>query len=127
MAEDDSGEVAGFAGLREVDGTADVQTIAVVPSHQRQGLGTTLLDALSEEARRRRAREMLLEVRADNEPAIAFYQRHGFERIARRRGYYAAGRVDGLVLRRRNAVYREMSEAEAVDSDGDDIPDVYQT
>lgn len=101
VAETEAGEVAGYAGLREVDGTVDVQTIAVVPAHQRRGLGTTLLDALIDVARRRRAREILLEVRADNEPAIAFYQRHGFQRIARRRGYYAGGRIDGLVLRRR--------------------------
>jgi ribosomal-protein-alanine N-acetyltransferase len=59
-----------------------------------------LLDALIDEARRRRATEMLLEVRADNQPALALYQRHGFERIARRRGYFGAGRIDGLVLRR---------------------------
>ncbi len=101
VAEDASGELAGYAGLREVDGTADIQTIAVVPAHQRRGLGTALLNALIDVARRRRAREVLLEVRADNEPAIAFYQRHGFERIARRRGYYASGHVDGLILRRR--------------------------
>jgi ribosomal-protein-alanine N-acetyltransferase len=101
VAEDESGELAGYAGLREVDGTADIQTIAVVPDHQRHGLGTSLLDALIDEARRRRAREVLLDVRADNEPAIALYERHGFERIARRRRYFGAGRIDGLVLRRR--------------------------
>jgi ribosomal-protein-alanine N-acetyltransferase len=100
VAEDESGELAGYAGLRVVDGTADVQTIAVAPAHQRRGLGTMLLDALIDEARRRRATEMLLEVRADNQPALALYQRHGFERIARRRGYFGAGRIDGLVLRR---------------------------
>ena len=100
VAEDESGELAGYAGLRVVDGTADIQTVAVVPAHQRRGLGTTLLGALIDEARRRRATEMLLEVRADNEPALALYRRHGFERIARRRGYFGAGRVDGLVLRR---------------------------
>jgi ribosomal-protein-alanine N-acetyltransferase len=100
VAEDESGELAGYAGLRVVDGTADIQTIAVAPAHQRRGLGTTLLGALIDEARTRRATEMLLDVRADNQPALALYERHGFERIARRRGYFGAGRIDGLVLRR---------------------------
>lgn len=100
VAEDESGELAGYAGLRVVDGTADIQTIAVAPAHQRHGLGTTLLDALVNEARRRRASELLLDVRADNEPALALYRRHGFDRIARRRGYFGAGLIDGLVLRR---------------------------
>ena len=100
VAEDDSGDLAGYAGLRVVDGTADIQTIAVLPAQQRRGLGTTLLHALVDEARRRRATEVLLDVRADNDAALTFYRRHGFERIARRRGYFAAGRIDGLVLRR---------------------------
>ncbi len=100
VAEDESGEPAGYGGLRVVDGTADIQTIAVAPAHQRHGLGTTLLGALVDEARRRRATEVLLDVRADNEPALALYRRHGFDRIARRRGYFGAGRIDGLVLRR---------------------------
>lgn len=100
VAEDESGELAGYAGLRVVDGTADIQTVAVAPAHQRRGLGTVLLGALIDEARRRRATEMLLEVRVDNEPALALYRRHGFERIARRRGYFGAGHIDGLVLRR---------------------------
>jgi ribosomal-protein-alanine N-acetyltransferase len=43
---------------------------------------------------------VLLEVRADNEPAQRLYERLGFERIAVRRGYYQPG-VDGWVLRRR--------------------------
>ncbi|TDE02435.1 ribosomal-protein-alanine N-acetyltransferase [Jiangella asiatica] len=96
-------ELVGYAGLSAPampGDTADVLTIAVAASAQRSGIGTVLLDALSGEARRRGAAELLLEVRADNEPAQAFYQRHGFERIAVRRNYYA-GRRDGFVLRKR--------------------------
>lgn len=100
VAETD-GELCGYAGLLVGDGTADVQTLAVAPRHQRRGLGSMLLDALIAEARTRGARELLLEVRDDNEAALALYGRYGFERLARRRGYYGGGRHDGLVLRRR--------------------------
>jgi ribosomal-protein-alanine N-acetyltransferase len=44
---------------------------------------------------------VLLEVRADNVPALALYATRDFERISVRRGYYDAGRVDALVLRKR--------------------------
>ena len=98
---EDAAEVVGYAGLLVSADTADVQTLAVAPGRQRHGIGSALLAALVDEAQRRGLREMLLEVRADNVPALQLYARHGFEQIARRRGYYRAGRTDGLVLRRR--------------------------
>jgi [ribosomal protein S18]-alanine N-acetyltransferase len=98
---EDAAEVVGYAGLLVNADTADVQTLAVAPGRQRQGLGSAVLAALIEEAQRRGVREVLLEVRADNAPALRLYARHGFEEITRRRGYYRAGRTDGLVLRRR--------------------------
>ncbi|PZF83469.1 ribosomal-protein-alanine N-acetyltransferase [Jiangella anatolica] len=99
---EDAGEIVGYAGLLlpPLPGDpADVMTIAVAADRQRGGVGTVLMTALETEARRHRAGEMLLEVRADNDPALAFYARHGFERIAVRRKYYGGGR-DGLVLRK---------------------------
>ena len=97
---EETGVLVGYAGLSNSGDTSDVQTLAVVHGSQRQGVGTALLDALVSEARRRGAHEMLLDVREDNAPALAFYARHGFERLSTRRGYYANGRIDGLVLRR---------------------------
>ena len=94
------GKLAGYAGLMISGDTADIQTLAVASAYQRRGIGTVLLDALISEAHRRWAGSLLLEVRADNDAAMALYGRHGFERISRRRGYYNAGRTDALVLRR---------------------------
>ena len=47
------------------------------------------------------AQSVLLEVRADNAPALRLYGRHGFEQVSVRRRYYQPGDVDALVLRRR--------------------------
>jgi ribosomal-protein-alanine N-acetyltransferase len=94
------GQLAGYAGLMVSGETADVQTLAVAPDHQRRRIGSTLLEAVIEEAKRRGAGALLLEVRADNEAALALYSRHDFEQISRRWGYYDAGRIDALVLRR---------------------------
>ncbi len=98
---EEAGDLVGYAGLLHSGGTADVLTLAVPSDRQRQGVGTVLLGALMAEARRRGAHELLLDVREDNAPAVAFYAWHGFEQISRRRGYYGNGRTDGLVLRRR--------------------------
>jgi [ribosomal protein S18]-alanine N-acetyltransferase len=95
------GELAGYAGLFGTRYTADVQTLAVAVEWQGAGVGALLLTALLDEARRRGAGEVLLEVRADNEAAARLYGRFGFERIGVRRGYYQPGGVDAIVMRLR--------------------------
>ena len=93
--------VVGYAGLCDYPDEAFVQTLAVAPAAQGQGLGARLLVELLEEAERRRQRTVSLEVRADNAAAQRLYERHGFARTGVRRGYYPGG-VDGLVLTRRS-------------------------
>jgi ribosomal-protein-alanine N-acetyltransferase len=95
------GRTVGYAGLLAPGGEADVQTIAVDRRAQGAGVGRFLLDALIDEARRRQAGALLLEVRADNEPAKSLYGSRGFERIALRRRYYQPGDVDAWVMRLR--------------------------
>jgi len=80
-----------------------VQTIAVAPDAQGQGLGRQLLVALIEESERRGCRRLDLEVRADNGVAIALYERHGFKRVGLRRGYYQPSGTDAVVMRRTSA------------------------
>ena len=92
------GNIVGYAGVMVVDTTADIQTIGVLPAHEGQGIGTALLGELLAEAVRRGAREVLLEVRADNPRAQLLYTRTGFEKISTRRRYYRDG-VDALVMR----------------------------
>ena len=96
-----AGGLAGYAGLLVPGPEADIQTIAVAPSAQGRGVGTQLLRALTERAGRSGARSLLLEVRADNAPAVALYEREGFERISVRRRYYQPGDVDAWIMRRR--------------------------
>lgn len=92
--------IEGYAGLRSPRGgeQADIQTIAVVPGARRGGLGRVLMGSLIAEARDRGAREVFLEVRADNAGAQALYESLGFERIAVRPRYYQGG-IDAVVMR----------------------------
>ncbi len=52
---------------------ADLERIAVMPSRRRQGVARQLLDALCAAAGAQGATRMLLEVAADNEAALGFY------------------------------------------------------
>lgn len=99
VAENDAG-LLGYAGLMANAPIADVQTIAVAEFAQGRGVGRALLQELIATARERACSEILLEVRADNEPAIALYERAGFVPIAQRTSYYGPG-SHALVMRRR--------------------------
>lgn len=92
------GEAVGYAGLMVLATTADIQTIGVLPRFEGQGIGRALLTELLDEARRRGADNVMLEVRADNPRAQQLYTRFGFARIHTRKRYYRDG-VDAWVMR----------------------------
>jgi ribosomal-protein-alanine N-acetyltransferase len=97
-AVDDDDELLGWAGLRVVADEAEVLTVGVVPTARRQGVGTALVRDLIDEARRREAAAVFLDVRVANEDAQRIYQREGFVVVGRRRGYYDNGRTDSLTM-----------------------------
>lgn len=92
------GRIVAYAGLMCIEPIGDIQTIAVEPGHEGQGIGSSLLLALIEEAAARNARDVLLEVRADNPRAQRLYLYFGFEQIDVRRRYYRDG-ADALIMR----------------------------
>lgn len=87
----------GFVLARVAACEAEILTLAVAPSARGKGLGRALLQAAIDAARIKGAKEMFLEVGADNPAALALYAGLGFANVATRKGYYA-GR-DALVLR----------------------------
>jgi ribosomal protein S18 acetylase RimI-like enzyme len=78
-------------GYGFVDERTPELTIAVVPSRRRHGLGQELLDALLVRAREQGHSAVSLSVESDS-PAVAFYERNGFEAVRESDG--------GLVMRR---------------------------
>ena len=94
------GELAAYAGLDHGGQVADLMTITVAPAHRGTGLGSGLLDELEARAAAAGAEALMLEVRADNAPARALYDRRGYDVLSVRRGYYQPGNVDALVMRK---------------------------
>lgn len=92
------GVVTGYAVASVVADIAELQRIGVDPDHRRGGVARLLLDAVRAAARAGGADRLLLEVREDNEPAIAFYADRGFVEIDRRRHYYRDG-ATAIVMR----------------------------
>jgi len=96
----DPTRIDAYAGLRAPrrQPQADIQTIAVVETARRHGLGRVLMLRMIDEARNRGATELFLEVRADNPSAQSLYESLGFEQIAVRSGYYGGG-LDAVIMR----------------------------
>jgi len=92
--------IVGYGGLLRAGEQGDVVTLAVAASHWGQGIGSTLLEALMDEAARRGCTELFLEVRTDNVRAQQLYRRYGFTEIGIRRGYYQPSGADALVMKR---------------------------
>ena len=93
LAEDES-QFIGFLVWQETDFEAEVLQIAVLPSYQGQKIATALFDFLPAD------KEIFLEVRESNKPALLFYKKERFEEIARRKAYYHAPVEDAIVMKR---------------------------
>ena len=90
----DGSQLVGFLVWQETDFEAEVLQIAVLPSYQGRKIATALLDFLPAD------KEIFLEVRESNKPALLFYKKEKFKEIARRKAYYHAPMEDAIVMKR---------------------------
>ncbi len=81
-------DLIGFGMLSIVLDEVELLGISVLPGLQGKGYGAQLLQFLIEQARRAKADKIFLEVRQTNDPAVALYQKAGFESVDIRQDYY---------------------------------------
>ncbi len=91
-------QIVGYTGMWIILDEAHVTTLAVDAESRRQRIGERLLVALLDEAMRRGARWVTLEVRKSNAAAQALYRKYGFKDIGVRKGYYSDNREDAIVM-----------------------------
>ena len=91
--------LAGVASAWLVVDELQIMAIAVAPTHQRQGIGSHLLNALLNLGQSRGARTATLEVASTNSAAQKLYDRCGFANCGLRKRYYSDG-SDALLQRR---------------------------
>jgi ribosomal protein S18 acetylase RimI-like enzyme len=77
--------------FRKRSGVARLYSIATHHAARGQGVGSALLDAVEQLARRRRCRALRLEVRTDNHGAVRLYERLGYRRTGHATAYYEDG------------------------------------
>lgn len=103
FVEDAHGETLGVLFDVIVAGEAEVLTLGVHPAARRQGIARWLLADLFGRAAAAGARQVVLEVAADNAAAFRLYESLGFVTVGRRRGYYqrdSGAGMDAWLLRR---------------------------
>ncbi|MDH5636411.1 MAG: ribosomal protein S18-alanine N-acetyltransferase [Candidatus Bathyarchaeota archaeon] len=79
---------------------AHVISVAVLPEHQREGIGYALMREAMEAMLNYKAKECYLEVRASNMPAVNLYRKMRFEVIRTITGYYADGEAAYMMARK---------------------------
>ena len=94
---EEDGAVIAYGGMSVVEGEAEVQLIATAEMYRRCGRGGMILQDLTEEAKKRGAQRIFLEVRVSNAPAMMLYLKHGFRGLYARSRYYSDGE-DALVM-----------------------------
>ena len=97
LVQGEDGAILGYAVLSAVLDEGNLDNIAVAPEARRQGVADALLSALTGFGREHLSC-LMLEVRSSNAPAIALYEKHGFQAVGRRRNYYDAPREDAILM-----------------------------
>jgi ribosomal-protein-alanine N-acetyltransferase len=94
------GAVVGYGVCMRVLDEIHLLNLSIASSRQGRGYGARLLRFLMDLYAASGSRQMLLEVRPSNAPALKLYRQFGFNRIGVRRNYYPAadGREDAWVM-----------------------------
>ncbi|KWX69158.1 ribosomal protein S18-alanine N-acetyltransferase [Mycobacterium sp. NAZ190054] len=94
-------KVVGYAGIARLGRLKpyeyEIHTVGVDPAYQGQGIGRNMLTRLIEHAG---DGTIFLEVRTDNDSAIALYESEGFVKIGVRKRYYRVSGADAYTMKR---------------------------
>jgi ribosomal-protein-alanine N-acetyltransferase len=102
-AVDEADTIMGYIiGVKNYD-TIDIIRLAVDDKYKRRGIGEKLLYEI---LREHENFDFWLEVRENNAPAIALYEKAGFERIGIRKGFYSEYEkpLDAITMKRANII-----------------------
>ena len=80
----------------EIYDRIEINQLEVEKNHRNCGIATKLLKELTDSV----DKDITLEVKVDNDPAVALYNKFDFEKKAIRKGYYKG--IDGILMERKS-------------------------
>lgn len=90
--------IIGYVGLHHVIDEVTINHVYIDVAYRRQGLGTALLNFVIEQLTYREVVHIFLEVRQNNQSAIALYKKSGFQTLITRKHYYSNPVDDALIM-----------------------------
>ena len=94
----ENNEVIGFIYYSDIYDRAEINQIEINFIHRNCGKGSKLLEKMISLV----DKDITLEVRKDNTPALKLYKKYGFVETAIRKGYYNG--VDGILMERKKTL-----------------------
>lgn len=91
----ENNEVIGYIYYSDIYERAEINQFEINEIHRSCGKGNFLLKKMIEAVEK----DISLEVRENNIPAISLYEKNGFEKKAIRKGYYKG--IDGILMERK--------------------------
>lgn len=85
-------KVIGYIYYSAIYERVEINQFEVLKTKRNTGIGTKLLEKLLQDV----PKDITLEVRVNNAPAIHLYEKLGFKRVAIRKGYYQG--IDGILM-----------------------------
>ncbi len=91
----ENNEIIGYIYYSDIYERAEINQFEINSIHRNCGKGNILLKELINKLQK----DITLEVKEDNTPAIKVYEKNGFVKTAIRKGYYNG--VDGILMERK--------------------------
>ncbi len=87
--------IVGYIGIEDVAGEKHIINMAVHPDERRMGIGKKLIEKILDPNV-----VFYLEVRVLNIAAQKLYEKYGFNKVGKRKNYYADNGDDALIMRK---------------------------
>lgn len=93
-----NGEMIGFANGSWVLDEGELLNIAVLESYRNNGIAGELFEKMERFFSEKGIKIIYLEVREKNQPALSFYEKHGFIKNGFRKNYYRNPDDNGVLM-----------------------------
>lgn len=93
-------KLLGYVALHHILDEASINIVYMDKTFRQQGLATELLVFVLNQLSQRQVKNIFLEVRASNHPAIHLYQKTGFDLLIKRKNYYQNPMEDAYIFQK---------------------------